>query len=820
MFTEADAAGSRRPEYVKTVMDQGLALFKKGQLDSAELLYATIAEEPSVKPLVQHMRGVIAIHLGEDDRAQQLIEEALRLNPTDGEAHANLGLLLLKGRQYPTALAAYAAALTLRPDSTASHHGLAKALAALGLADLAFDAFQDVLVHDPDYISAIVDLSALLTDMDRRDEAVTMLQEALSRHRGQADIEAALAAATFVPTGGGHAHQIAGLRNALTRHPDRADLHGLLATCLLASGDWPAAWEEYEWRLKAPHIARSMLTTTQPRWKGEDISGRTIVLQSEQGHGDVLQFVRYAALVKARGARVIVRAQEALLPVLRRATGVDAVFGPGEKPPAFDVHIPLLSLPLLFGTRVDTVPSPVPYVTPDPARVGRWRSRFRKHFRGHTGLTIGLVWQGNPGHPDDRHRSMRLSTLGSLLECPGARFVSLQVGAGQEQVTAFADRITDLGAEINPASFADAAAIIAQLDLVITVDSAVAHLAGALGKPVWILLAARHDWRWLEGRDDTPWYPQARLFRQRTPGDWDAVVEQVRGELWSLAGAGTPPAAPSTDRLRAALPPRAVDPVVCDALFVDGVRHHGGKHFSRARKLFERVLVLDPNHANTLCNLGALETGVGNPARAVTLLERAVALTPDLAPAHQALADALQALQRPSEAAAHYQRARELAPDGETADAPQAAAAQGSAVAAHFGKAEKTIRERYSKALQANPGNAAVHAQYAIALYELGDLDGAMTHFHKAVRIDQRQSGEFYEALGRTCVARGNHEGGEISLKHALAIEPRLVGAHCALGDLYVSLGRTADAAASFHHALEIDPACPAARRAIARETA
>jgi tetratricopeptide (TPR) repeat protein len=270
---------------------------------------------------------------------------------------------------------------------------------------------------------------------------------------------------------------------------------------------------------------------------------------------------------------------------------------------------------------------------------------------------------------------------------------------------------------------------------------------------------------------------------------------------------------------RATLPPRAVDPVVCDARFVEGVRHHRAKDFDRSKKMFEQVLVLDSQHVNTLCNLGALELGLGNRVRALALLERTVALAPSLAPAHAALADALLESERTDEAMAHYRKAIELAPKSDAVHAAYAMALRRLGdtrrATVHFGEAERITREHYRKALDVAPNSDILHAEYAMALRDLGDFDGAMKHFQAAVNINQRQSPEFYEALGRTCAARGNREGAEISLKHAVALNPRLVTAHCALGDLYLALGRKVDAGASFRRALEIDPFCAQALRAI-----
>ena len=778
------APSERQVEFVQAVMNRGLSLFRSGQFDSADVLFESMASTPAVRPLVQHIRGVIALHRGNDEQALELIEEAISLNPADGEAHANLGLLLLKNKQEAQALAAYASALTLQPDNAAAQFGLARSLAALGLTEFAFDAFRDVLARAPDYLEAAVDFGTLLNDMGRHDEAV------------------------------------ATLRDILDRHPGREEMRTALSACLFATGDWPAAWTEYEWRLNDPELCTRMLSTDRPRWQGEELAGKTILLQTEQGLGDTLQFVRYAAMVKARGGHVIVRAPNPLLPVLRTVAGVDTVFDT-EARPSFDVHVPLLSLPLIFGTDIDTVPAEIPYIKADPELVTTWRERLGAH----SGISVGLVWQGNPEHPNDRRRSIRLEALRPLLDCSGVRFVSLQVGAGQDQVKGLEQRIVDPSNRIDPASFADAAAIIANLDLVISIDSAIAHLAGALGKPVWIMLAESSDWRWLRGRDDTPWYPRARLFRQSTTDDWTGVVKRLRAELWSFAGAAAPPPADTVVNsiaavaLRMTIPPRATNAVLCDALFVEACRQHRMKNLERCRRLFEKILLLDPRHVNTLCNLGALEVGAGHLQRALALLDTAVVLAPELAPVRMALADALLQSKKTEQGLAHYRKAIELEPGNAAVHSAYAAALQGlgeiEQAAVHFDQARKNTHRHYGRVLADSPNNDAIHAECALALHRLGDVDGAMNHFLAATRINQHQSPEFYEALGRTCAVRGNSEGAEISLKHALALDPQLVSAHCALGELYLARGRRADAETSFRGALAVDAGCVTALRGI-----
>jgi len=794
------ASSERRMEFVQAVMNRGYALYHRGQFDSADVLFETMEAEPTVRPMVQHVRGVIALQRGDDERALDLIEEAIRLNPADGEAHANLGLILLKGRQYPQALAAYASALTLRPNSTAAQLGFARALVALDMIDLAEEILRDVLAATPDCAEAVVDYGALMNDMGRHDEAAALL------------------------------------RDAFARQLDHAELHMVHAVSLFALGDWPAAWAAYESRLSNPQLAGWLLPTDRPRWRGEELGGKTLLLQSEQGYGDTLQFARYAPLAKARGGRVVLRAPQALLPILKTAPGIDAVVGPEDKAPPFDLHLPLLSLPLIVGTQADTVPAAIPYLVPDPGLVARWRERLGNH----AGLAVGLVWQGNPAHPNDRRRSIQLDYLRPLLDCPGVRFVSLQVGPGREQLIGLEDRIVDAGSQVDTTSFADTAAIVANLDLVISIDSAMAHLAGALGKPVWIMLATAADWRWLKAGEGTPWYPQARLFRQQVAGGWAEMVRRLRAALWAFAGAafdpeeeGKPteqrddPIAAATRRLVATA--RTGDPVICDALFVEACRQYRAGNIDRSRKLFERVLSLDPTHVNTLCNLGAVELELGHGQRAVALLQTAIVLAPELAPARTALADALRDASKAQQALAQYRKAIELAPNSAAVHVAYAKGLQrlddNDEVTGLDGDAvRQTIHQHFHKALELAADDAAVHAEYALVLRNMGDLDHAMREFLAATKISQQQSPEFYEALGRTCAARNNAQGAEISLNHALALDPRRVSAHCALGELYLALARPGDAAASFGRALAIDetnvPASRGMERALSQDNA
>ena len=268
----------------------------------------------------------------------------------------------------------------------------------------------------------------------------------------------------------------------------------------------------------------------QPRWDGSPLEGRTILLCYEQGHGDTMQFIRYAEMVKQQGGTVIVECQAPLVRLLAGCAGVDQVIAHGEPRPPFDVHIPLLNLPGVFHTSLETVPAKVPYLAPDPEAVTQWKKKLGRK----KGLKIGIAWQGNPDFRKDCFRSIPLTHFGMLAETPGVRLFSLQFGTGREQLAQYVDSwpITDLGDELG--DFSNTAAIMKNLDLVITSDSAPAHLAGALGLPVWVALTFAPDWRWMAKRADSPWYPTMRLFRQTKHGDWAGVLQEIQAALAEL----------------------------------------------------------------------------------------------------------------------------------------------------------------------------------------------------------------------------------------------------------------------------------------------
>jgi hypothetical protein len=292
----------------------------------------------------------------------------------------------------------------------------------------------------------------------------------------------------------------------------------------LLAGKLEEGWKRYEWRWQKADYIQYKREFAQPQWDGKDIKGKTICLHAEQGFGDAIQFIRYAPLVAKNGARVIVEAPYPLIDLFKTVEGIDMLVKRGDSLPDFDVHCPILTLPMLFKTSMQSIPASVPYIHSDPARKSRWTERLSA---GKKRLKVGIAWSGNPDHKNDRNRSISFAMLRPIAEMPQVSLYSLQKGIVSSEIEAqiqeagMIDYTGDIG------DFADTAALIDNLDLIISVDTSVAHLAGALGKNVWVLLPYAPDWRWLLGRNDSPWYPTMRLYRQSLPGDWEGVVKEV-----------------------------------------------------------------------------------------------------------------------------------------------------------------------------------------------------------------------------------------------------------------------------------------------------
>jgi len=418
--------------------------------------------------------------------------------------------------------------LARHPRHAASLHILGVMAQHSGHDDMAFELIRKAIASDPGNASSHSNLGNLLVQKGRLDEAVAAHRRSLALEPNAPvalnNLANALKAQQRL------AEAIETYRAAIDLQPNEPQVHYNLAIALLASGDMEAGWEEHEARWRTRQFIGDRRDFHQPQWLGEAAEGRTLLIHAEQGLGDTLHFCRYACLAAAHGLRVILEVQRPLVRLLRGLSGVDQTLAKGEVLPEFDLHCPMLSMPLALGTTIATIPGEVPYLHADEARAADWRARLAE--LGPRGPRVGLVWAGNPrknlagAAAIDRRRSIAPDRLAPLFEVSGPRFFSLQKD-GPAAPEHFA--LTDFMGEME--DFADTAALIANLDLVVSVDTSVAHLAAAMGKPVWLLDRFDPCWRWLTGRRDSPWYPTLRLYRQPQPGDWEPVLAEVARDL-------------------------------------------------------------------------------------------------------------------------------------------------------------------------------------------------------------------------------------------------------------------------------------------------
>jgi Flp pilus assembly protein TadD len=470
--------------------------------------------------------------------AEPFYQRAVALDPEFTDAWMNLGLALLSLGRLEEALACQREALRLDPESAGAQNNLGMVHFTQGQIAEAENCFRAALHLRPDYANATLNFGCARLILNHVQEAEALFRRALTLGGSPARANSNLALALLEQARPEEAELVC--REALALRPDCPETRANLALALMTMGRLEEGWREYESRWEVESMGSPAPILSQPRWTGQQLNGETIVLYAEQGFGDTLQFCRYAPMVAAAGGRVILVVPKALRRVMATLDGVAQVMCEDDSTlPQFDYHCPLLSLPSAFGTTMATIPGPVSYLRADP-------SPWAEILAGLPGLKVGLVWAGKSrtAQPHavatDKRRSMRLIDMAPLLSVPGCSFVSLQLGPPASQILTLSDGalLHDVSSRIN--DWADTAALIAGLDLVIAVDTAVIHLAGALGKPVWLLNRFDSCWRWFLHRDDTPWYPSMHQFRQTSRGDWAGVIERARQALTAVAGAGLP----------------------------------------------------------------------------------------------------------------------------------------------------------------------------------------------------------------------------------------------------------------------------------------
>ncbi|MCL1466815.1 tetratricopeptide repeat protein [Argonema galeatum] len=528
-IVEGDAAqvDERTEELIKVLEAEALERLESGKYEQAEKIYLQIIEQHPNHSVAYKNLGNAVFNQGKLEEAIAYYQQGLTLDPDDAITYYHLAIVFQQQEKLEEAIAYYQQFLTLNPNSAAALNNMGQAFQAQGKLEEAIACYQQALTLDPSDALTYNNLGTALQAQGKLEEAIACFQQGIVLEPNNAIAHNNLGLRFLKKHDFEKA--IASYNRAIEIDPDYVEANWNRALLLLQIGDYKRGFAEYEWRWRREKTPARPFA--QPLWDGSTLESGTILLHAEQGFGDTIQFIRYAPLVAQLVGHVIVECHQPLVKLLTTVTAIEKVVARETTLPEFDVQAPLLSLPYILGTTLETLPAQIPYLSPlEPLSV-------RLETPPETCRKVGIVWAGNPEHPDDRNRSCSLNHFASLLNTPGAAFYSLQKGPSVAELAQFSCQVPlqDLSSQLH--DFADTAAVIDQLDLIVSIDTSVAHLAGALGKPVWLLLSFSHDWRWMSGRDDSPWYPSMRLFRQNRSGDWEDVLRRVTEALLKLTDA-------------------------------------------------------------------------------------------------------------------------------------------------------------------------------------------------------------------------------------------------------------------------------------------
>jgi tetratricopeptide (TPR) repeat protein len=741
---------ARQPDFAEAWNNLGLALGALRQWEAAESAFVrAVAIRPDYAEALNNL-GNLFKTTGRPDRAAQTFERSLRFRPEHPETLYNYGGVLQDLGRLEDARDALVKTIGIRPDLAMAHNNLGVVLTALGDWPAALDHYRSAHALEPDNPETCNNLGNLMEKRGDAEQAVAYCQKAISLRPGFAEAHNNLGVA--LNTAGRFARGDAAFARAVALRPDFTEARFNHAVSRLLLGDFAVGWEAYESRFERDgwtHI--HPYRYPQPRWRGEPFAGRRLYVHDEQGFGDTIQFVRYLPRVKALGGDVILETRPPLGPLLDAIDGIDRlVVRPESGAPAAacDLVVPLMSLPGIFDTDARTIPAEIPYLHADPGKAAAWKETI-----GERGVRVGLVWAGSPNHEQDRRRSIPASALAGLLAMDGVRFFGLQKGAGDFPQGL---KLENLGDGFD--DFSDTAGAVANLDLVITVDTAVAHLAGAMGRPVWTLIPFAPDWRWRLDRDDTDWYPTMRLFRQSQPGDWEAVLERVAAALKAMIG-----------------------------------QHAPRERFHRAARLFQagqwddaearcgRILADRPDHGDTLNLAAILASRRGDLDRAAALLGRAVANAPNHPGLLYNLAKVLGEKGAFTKAASVYREILSLRPEDLDAAMGLARARAG---AGDPDGAVSLCREILAR----TPDHLPALNVMGSVLGRRGDAHGAMGIFERAIAADPA-SPEAWTNKGTLLHRAGRLEAAAAAFDRALAADPNHADARFNRGQMRLLAG-------------------------------
>ncbi len=749
----------------------------EGRLMEAEAVCRQVLAAQPDLPEAEHLLGVIAHQNGKLAEAIEHVQRAVKLAPQVALFHANLGEMLRLAGRPKLAVREARRALDIEPAMPMALSNLGVALYELKEYEEAARTQRKAIAAAPDFAEAHGNLGNALHALRRFEEAKAAYRRAVAIKPDYPDAWANLG--TALHHNGDFEEGMAALRRAIALAPQHANAHSGLGILLLMRGDFGEGWDEYEWRLRSTE-------RTGPRfpeipWQGESLAGKHIYVQAEQGFGDSLQFVRYLPPLAARAGRVTLRVHQQLVTLLRESLPGVTVFGDRGDPAPYQCDAVLLSLPRLFKTRLETVPAEVPYVRVPAEAAQRWKTRLASM----AGLKVGVAWAGNPEHRNDHRRSLELNLLTPLFAIRGVSFASLQVGpraADLRKLKRGAPSIDDLSPALG--DFAESAGAVSALDLVITVDTSVAHLAGALGKPVWVLLPSVTDWRWMLNREDNLWYPSMRLFRQKAGEDWTDIIARVARELEAVAQGETAPLMPfkaegerraaqaaaimAAEAAHAVAPPAAQTQTITPGralLLAEQRRRHG--FLADADELSRSAAAAEPHNAEAEHMLGIIAHQSGKLGEAIEHVRRAIALEPDVALYHANLGEMCRLAGRIDEAVAAGGRALEINPD-------------------------------YSAAL----------SNLGIALFDQRKFEEAVALYDRAIAL-QDDFAQAHSNRGNALQRLKRFAEAEPSYRRALELQPAFLDGWNNLGTCLRELKRVAEAETIYRKALGLGPNNP-----------
>ncbi len=789
----------------EALFEQGMALHQQGQLKQAKQIYEQVLQQAPKHFDALRLLGVLELQSGHPLQALACIDAAIQINPNRADAYYDRGVTLFDLKRFEDAVASYdiaiardanyadaylsrgnalftlskfeeaalsyERALQITPDHAGAYSNWGAALYELQRWAEALDCYNKAIELQPHFVDALCNRGNAMLELDRTDEALADYRKVLELQPDHAKAYCSRGNAFLAINQ--LAQALESYDKAINLQSEFAEAQANKSRVLLLSGNFQLGWPLYEWRWRVGNLAGGA-RFAKPLWLGEeDIANKTILLHAEQGLGDTIQFCRYAKLVKAKGARVMMAVPPALLALLEGLDGVDEWVIENQSVPAFDYHCPLLSLPLAFKTDLNTIPSPGAYLKTNAQKCNTWAQRLGEK----TKPRVGLVWSGSTIHKNDRNRSMRLQEVLQHLPA-GCEYVSLQKELREiDKEVLASSSVKFYGDEL--LDFTDTAALCAQMDVVVSVDTSVAHLAGALGKTTWLLLPYAPDWRWLLDRDDSPWYASMKLYRQGADRQWAAVLRRVAADLTLLAQP------------------------MSGALFEEGLALFQQGQLKQAKQVCQQILKLKPKHVDTLRLMSVVESQLGNVDLALQMIDAAIQVNSHSPEAHYDRGLLLSQLKRQDEAVICYDKAIALQPGYVDAHLNR-----GNVLFA-LGRFEDAIVS-YEKVTEILPNHVGAYSNRGVAFFQLQKWNDALVSYKRAIELGDHSPDAFCN-LGGALHALERFEEAIESYGRAIELQPNYVKAICNLGGSFLEAGRLDEALASYDKAIQLEADCAVA---------